>query len=50
MPPKIHKKVIVSSGPSTQGQASQGKNTAEVFTDSGDEFEHLTVETEDRYV
>jgi len=50
MPPKNHKKVVATSGPSTQGYASQQKYAAEVITDSSDEFEHLTAEAEDRYV
>lgn len=39
MPPKNRKKVIASSGPSTQGHAGQRKNAVEVTADSGDEFE-----------
>lgn len=42
MPPKSHKK--------SSGQAGLRKNVSEVIADSGDEFEHLAVEAEDRYV
>jgi len=50
MPPKIHKKTVASTGSTTQGRDGQRKNTVEVIADSGDEFEHLTVEAEDRYI
>jgi hypothetical protein len=50
MPPKHRKKASASAAVSIQGRASQRKNTAEVIADSGDEFEHITVEAEDRYV
>jgi hypothetical protein len=48
MPPK--KKVFASSRPSAQGHIGQRKNITEVIADSDEEFEHLTVEAEDRYV
>ena len=50
MPPKNRKKAVASIGALTQGCAGQCKNTAEVIADSGNEFEHLAVEAEDRYV
>lgn len=50
MPPKNHKKAIANARAPTQGRVGQRKNAAEVITDSGDEFEHLTVDAEDRYV
>jgi hypothetical protein len=49
MPPKNHRK----SGAPTQGRAGQKRKnvfTAEVIADSDDEFEHLAVKAEDRYV
>ena len=42
MPTKSHKK--------SSGQASRRKSVSEVIADSRDEFEHLTVEAEDRHV
>jgi len=51
MPPR--KKVTASSGGAAQGRSGRRKNISpEVVadTDSGDEFEHLTIEAEDRYV
>ena len=50
MSPKNHNKAIASTRAPTQGHAGQRKNTPEVIADSGDEFEHLTVDVEDRYV
>ena len=47
MPPKNHKKVIASSGPSTQDVV--GQNHLEAIIASDDEFEHLAVEGEERY-
>jgi hypothetical protein len=47
MPPKKHKKVIASSGPSTQGVV--GPKHLEAIIASDDEFEHLAVEAEERY-
>ena len=52
MPPKIRKNAItsaVTSAPS-QGQMGQRMNVAEVIAYSGDEFEHLAVKSEDRYI
>jgi len=51
MPP--HKKVAAGSGGAARGYPGRRKNISpEVITDtdSGDEFEHLTIEAEDRYV
>jgi len=51
MPPR--KKAAASSGGAAQGRPGRRKNISpEVVadTDSGDEFEHLTIEAEDRYV
>ena len=49
MPPRKYKKVIslASPGPSTQGL--MGQKIVEEVTASGDEFEHLNVEAEERY-
>jgi len=52
MPPKSSKKVVASAGRTAQGRPGQRKNiSSEVVadSDSGDEFEHLAVEAEDRY-
>jgi hypothetical protein len=48
MPPKNRKKAVKSSAVPTQG-VGQRKNTAVAASDSSDEFEHLTVEAEDKY-
>jgi hypothetical protein len=47
MPPKNHKKVIASSGPSTQGRV--GRKSVEAIIASDDEFEHLAIDAEERY-
>ena len=47
---KNRKKVFTSSHAPAQSCAGECKNAVEVITDSGDEFEHLTVEVEDRYI
>jgi len=51
MPPKGSKKVVASAGRAAQGRAGRRKNISPevVKSDSGDEFEHLAVEAEDRY-
>ena|SRR6266446_2031551 len=50
MPLKNHKKAITSTCAPTQGCTGQHKNTTEVITDSGNEFEHLTVDARNRYI
>lgn len=50
MPPKQKKKGTVSSGRASQGNVHRGKNVTEVFSDSGDDFEHVAVEDDNRYV
>ena len=47
MPPIKHKKAVTSSGVPARGHR---KNATEVTSDSGEEFEDLAVEAEDRYV
>jgi len=50
MPPKNRKKAVASSGAATQGRTGQRKTSAKITADSGDEFAHLIVEAEDRYI
>jgi hypothetical protein len=50
MPSKNRKYTVTSTSAPTQGHAGARKNTVEVIADSSDEFEHLTVKEEDKYV